>query len=76
MSTIVVHVVVLGFATTKSVAILSLPARRGEFMLRFCVVIGAIALLASLLLALEAGLWAAAYRHVGALPDAAAAMLY
>lgn len=33
--TIVVHVVVLGFATTKSVAILGYPARRGEFMLRF-----------------------------------------
>lgn len=74
--TIVMHVIVLGFATTKSVAILSHPARRGEFMLRFCVVIGAIAFLASLLFAIEAGLWAAAYQYVGALPDSKTAMLY
>jgi len=37
---------------------------------------GLTVLLATLLLAFEAGLWAAAYRGLGALPDGRSAMLY
>jgi len=74
--TTVLHVIVLGFATTKCVAILSRPARNGRVMLRFCVVIGTMALFATLLLAFEAWLWAATYLSVGALPSVEPAMLY
>jgi hypothetical protein len=74
--TTVIHVVVLGFAASKAVAILSHPARRGGFILRFCVVIGATVSLATMLLAFEALLWAAAYLHVGAVSDYERAMLY
>lgn len=72
----VIHVVVLGFAATKCVGMLISPVCHSEFMLRFCFVIGAMVLLASLLLAIEAGLWAAAYLAVGVLPDSRSAMLY
>jgi len=74
--TTVLHVVALSFATNRIVAILGYPSRRGGFMLRFCVVIGATAFLATTLLAFEAWLWAVAYLNVGALPDFESAMLY
>jgi hypothetical protein len=74
--TTVIHVVVLGFARSKAIAIFSHPTSRGGLMLRFCVVIGATVFLATTLLAFEAWLWAAAYLHVGALPDFEPAMLY
>ena len=42
----------------------------------FIAVIGRAALLATLLHGLESGLWALAYRGLGALPDGRSAMLY
>jgi hypothetical protein len=42
----------------------------------FAVIIGVTALLATVLHALEAGAWAAAYRLLGALPDYKSAVLY
>jgi hypothetical protein len=47
-----------------------------RFVLKFAVVIGGTALMASMLHGLEAGIWAAAYRLLGALPDNRSAMLY
>ena len=42
----------------------------------FVLVVGATTLLATCLHGIEAGIWAAAYRILGALPDARSAMLY
>jgi len=42
----------------------------------FAVVMGGTALLATLLHGIEAGIWAASYRFLGALPDNRSAMLY
>ena len=42
----------------------------------FAVIMGVAALLATLLHAVEAGAWAAAYRLLGALPDDKSAVLY
>ena len=43
---------------------------------KFAVVIGGAALLTTLLHGIESGIWAAAYRLLGALPDHRSAMLY
>jgi hypothetical protein len=45
-------------------------------MLRFAVIMGTAALVATMLHAVEGALWAATYRILGALPDNASAMLY
>ena len=46
------------------------------FVVIFVVIMGAATLLATSLHAVEAGIWAAAYRLLGALPDNKSAMLY
>jgi hypothetical protein len=74
--TTVIHVVVLGSVAARSVRIVNHPARIGGFLLRFCLIIGSIAFLSTMLLAIEAGLWAATYVSIGALPDIKDAMLY
>jgi hypothetical protein len=74
--TTVIHVIVLSFASAKGIEKLGLPGRRGESLFKYCVVIGTITFLATLLLAVESGLWAMAYHRVGALPDFESAMLY
>ena len=45
-------------------------------MLKFAVVMSITSLLVTVLHGIEAGLWAAAYRTLGALPDNRSAMLY
>lgn len=74
--TTVLHVVVLGSVAARSVRIVNHPARIGGFLLRFCFIIGSIAFLSTLLLTIEAGLWAVTYLNIGALPDMKEAMLY
>lgn len=73
--TTVIHVIVLGYASAKGVEVLGAD-RRGGSLFRFCLVIGAITFLATLLLTVESGLWAMAYHRVGAMPDFGSAMLY
>jgi hypothetical protein len=46
------------------------------FHLSFAIVMGLTTLLATLLHAIEAGIWAATYRVLGALPDGKSALLY
>ena len=74
--TTVIHVVALGSVAARSIGIVNHPARIGGFLLRFCLIIGSIAFLATMLLAVEAGLWAVTYLSIGALPDIKDAMLY
>jgi hypothetical protein len=74
--TVVLHVVVLGFINTRVVAALASHRDRRHFMLRFVVVMGITTLLATLLHAGEATIWAVAYHQLGALPNIRLALLY
>jgi len=74
--TIVIHVIGLGLINESLVRTLSGTMERGGFMAKFSVVMGITALLATLLHGVEAAIWAAAYRLLGALPGGKSAMLY
>lgn len=71
--TTVLHVIVLGFVVVR---IINHLTRIAGSLLHFCLIIGSISFLATLLLAFEAGLWAMTYVGIGALPNADDAMLY
>ncbi len=73
---VVIHVVGLALVNDRVVRALGDAIGRRHFLRLFAVVIGAVALLATALHGLEAGLWAVAYLLLGALPDMRSAMLY
>ena len=73
---VVVHVLGLGLINEKVVRTLSGMMDRRHFTLMFAVAMSAVVLLATILHGIEAIVWAAAYRFVGALPDNRSAMLY
>ena len=74
--TVVLHVVCLVFIKQRAVRIFSHMSERKYPNAAFVTIIGGTALMASCLHGLEAGIWALAYRWVGALPDGKTAMLY
>ena len=74
--TVVVHTVGLVFIKQRAVRIFSHMSERKYPNAAFVTIMGGTALLASCLHGLEAGIWALAYRWVGALPDGKTAMLY
>jgi hypothetical protein len=74
--TVIIHVMGLGFFNVKMVEVLTAGRDRSRFIYEFALCIGATAIWAASLHALEAGIWAAAYRLLGALPDGETAMLY
>ena len=74
--TLLLHVVGLALINMRMVRMLNLVRPGRDSFPMFVSVMGITALLAILLLALEATLWAAAYRSLGALPDGRTAMLY
>ena len=76
VSTVIIHVIGLGLFNVKMVQILTDAKARPHFTSIFAVGIAATAIWAIFLHATEAGIWAAAYWLLGALPDGAAAMLY
>ena len=73
---VILHVFGLVFINEKVVPVLSGAMERRRFVPMFAVIMGVTALLATVLHALEAAAWAAAYRLLGALPDNKVAMLY
>jgi hypothetical protein len=73
---VVIHVIGLGLINESVVHILSGAMERRRFLLKFAVVMGVVALLTTLLHGIEAGIWAGAYRILGALPETKSAMLY
>jgi MFS superfamily sulfate permease-like transporter len=74
--TVVIHVLGLGLINQK-VAHTSIGALGHRHpTATFVVVLGATTLFATSLHGIEAGIWAAAYRFLGALPDNNSAMLY
>jgi hypothetical protein len=74
--TLILHVVGLALINLRMVRMMGHLRRRHQFFPMFVFVMGVTALLAILLLAFEATLWAAAFRSLGALPDGRSAMLY
>jgi hypothetical protein len=74
--TVVIHVCGLAIINGQVVRALSGSAELRDFMPRFAVAMSFAALIATLLLGVEAATWAAAYRLLGALPDNKLAMLY
>jgi hypothetical protein len=73
---VVIDVSGLGLINESIVCILSGALARGRFALKFALVLGVAALLATVLHGIEAATWATAYRVLGALPDTKSAMLF
>jgi hypothetical protein len=69
---VVIHVLGLGLINESIFHVLSGALSR----VRFALVLGVAALLATVLHGIEAATWAIAYRLLGALPDTKSAMLY
>jgi hypothetical protein len=76
VATVVFHVVGLGFIDKRVVQVLNRARTRNRFSLAFGLVMGITTLLATMLHAIESGLWAVTYRVLGALPDGKSAILY
>ena len=76
VTSVVIHVVGLMLIYREVIRIMSIAVIRRRFALKFIVVMGLVALLATVLHGLEGTLWAVAYRLLDALPDNKSAMLY
>ena len=66
----------LGLMAQKGVGVTNQIFERRHPTVAFVMVVGTTTLLATCLHAIEAGIWAAAYRFLDALPDLRSAMLY
>jgi hypothetical protein len=73
---VIIHVVGLMIIFREAVKVMSIAVVRRRFAPMFIVVMGMVALLATVLHGLEGTLWAASYRLLDALPDGKSAMLY
>jgi hypothetical protein len=73
---VVIHVIGLGLINVSVVRILGGAVERRRFIPKFAVLLAVAALLATILHAIEATIWAIAYRLLRALPDGKTAMLY
>jgi hypothetical protein len=76
IGTTVTHVVVLGFVTRRWATLLERWDPQRQSLALFSFFMGAIALLATVLLAGEAIVWGLTYRALGALTDGRLAILY
>jgi hypothetical protein len=73
---VVIHAVGLMLIYREVIRIMNIALVRRRFFPMFVLVMGSVALLATVLHGLEATLWALAYRVLGALPDNRSATLY
>jgi hypothetical protein len=74
--TVIIHVVALGLISQRVIRVTSGTIARRSPIYEFVLIVGAATLSGSILHGIEAGIWAAAYRFLGALPDNKSAMLY
>jgi hypothetical protein len=74
--TVVIHVFGLALIGERVVDVLSVSEGGRNLRSRFAAVMGATALVATLLHGFEGVIWAVAYRFLSALPDNRSAMLY
>ncbi len=73
---VIFHVIGLGFINQKVIRAMSVVKNHRSFLLMFAFVMGITTLLATLLHAFEACIWAVMYVVLGALPDGKSALLY
>ena len=74
--TVVIHVIGLGIINKQALRTVGMVRTHRNFNILFAIVMGVTTLLATLLHAIEAGIWAVVYRALGAVPDSKSAMLY
>ena len=76
VATVVIHVFGLGFLHERVVRAVSRIIERRHFTPLFAAVMGIAVLLATILHAIEGGVWAVAYWLLGALPDFRSSVLF
>jgi hypothetical protein len=76
VANVILHVIGLGFINERVVRAMTLFKDSRNYLWIFAVVMGVTTLLITALHGFEAGIWAAAYRLLDALPDNHSAMLY
>jgi hypothetical protein len=74
--TLIIHVVVLGITTQRAIVLLDGGARGRPSVRAAAMVMALVTILATILHALEAGIWALAYCALGAIDTFKAAMLF
>jgi hypothetical protein len=74
--TVLIHVIGLGLFNVKMVQVLTAVKNHRHFIYAFALGIAVTTIWATSLHAIEASIWAAAYRLLGALPDSKSAILY
>ena len=74
--TVVFHVIGLVFINERVIRAKRFLARRRSFVVGLSIVLGAATLVAIILHAVEAAIWALVYQALGALPDAKSSVLY
>jgi hypothetical protein len=74
--TVIFHVIGLVFINERVIRAKSFLAKRRSFLVGLSIILGAATLVAIILHALEAGIWAVLYQALGALPDSKSAVLY
>jgi hypothetical protein len=74
--TVIFHVIGLVYINERVIRAKRFVMRRRSFLLRLSIVLGAATLVAIVLHAIEAAIWAWVYQTLGALPDGKTALLY
>ncbi|MFZ0312190.1 MAG: hypothetical protein WAL85_05745 [Candidatus Korobacteraceae bacterium] len=74
--TVLIHVMGLGLVRQRALGFSDRKKDSRHSIAVFVLVMGSVTLLATVLHGIETGIWAAAYRILGALPDNKTAMLY
>jgi hypothetical protein len=76
LTTVIFHVIGLVFINERVILAKRFLARRRSFLVGLSIILGAATLVAIVLHALEAAIWAWVYLALGALPDSKSALLY
>jgi hypothetical protein len=74
--TVILHVMGLVFINERVIRAKRYVKSNRRFLLRFALILGAATLVAILLHAVEAAIWAGVYEALGALPDGKSALLF
>ena len=74
--TVIFHVIGLVYINERVIRAKQFVIRRRSFLLGLSIVLGAATLVAIVLHAIEAAIWALVYQALGALPDSKSALLY
>jgi hypothetical protein len=74
--TVLIHLLGLWFLNQRAFRAFGKMMERNHPMIVFVMVMATVTLLSTMLLAIEAGIWAAAYQWIGARPDFKSGMLY